>query len=515
MRKLKTTVACIVSVLVLYSCQTTKPQEPLEEETPITAEQNADDMRVVEETPSSAPEIIEEEPVPLVEDLTTVEETPKQESGETQQEFIPIYTQDIQEKDNTADEFIPVTDDSLVIDLTPKKEESSARVVKPILRPRNTTDSTSSAKIWNSEENIPDVKPQPNPVEEITEPEANLSINNSELPISLPSENTNSAEDLIIQPLQTDQPKFNQDIPSPVISIENETSVEPVVIAQDEKKTDIQTDKKTDIPEQQQEASSTDYSPIITKVEPSRSVTVKNNQYIDVSYPGSGWVYIGEEGGSALLSYFGRKTVDNTTIFTLRTKESGKTLLHFYKVDALSGNYIDDYLEVVIEPDSTNHQERFQVPLYEMANALTASEPIVQMDESAPATVPRQNPDWASSIAAEPDVEILFSEESDIAVLSNAVESDQLLAEAKEAFNEAEYEKSLRILDDFLRISIDKLDEALFLKGQIYETPSSQRNIRKALESYETLVKAYPSSSLWKQANDRITYLEKFYFTIN
>ena len=90
----------------------------------------------------------------------------------------------------------------------------------------------------------------------------------------------------------------------------------------------------------------------------------------------------------------------------------------------------------------------------------------------------------------------------------------QLLEQAKAAYNNAEYKKALDILDEFLINSVSNLDEAWYLKGQIYETPSDQRNIRKALEAYTVLTKAYPSSPLWKGAKDRITYLEKFYFSI-
>lgn len=105
-------------------------------------------------------------------------------------------------------------------------------------------------------------------------------------------------------------------------------------------------------------------------VVPSRSVTIKNNQYLDVVYPGSGWVYLGEaednrsQKKNPLFSYFGRKLGTTDTTFTLRSRKAGTTLLHFYKNDALTGQYIDDYLAVTVETESAKAGERATAPAY-------------------------------------------------------------------------------------------------------------------------------------------------------
>lgn len=85
---------------------------------------------------------------------------------------------------------------------------------------------------------------------------------------------------------------------------------------------------------------------------PSRKVTIKMNQYLDVVYPGAGWVYLGENKDDASdgkkVVFKGRKLGETETQFTLRAQREGKAVLHFYKNDVLTNSYIDDYLEVEV-----------------------------------------------------------------------------------------------------------------------------------------------------------------------
>ena len=98
------------------------------------------------------------------------------------------------------------------------------------------------------------------------------------------------------------------------------------------------------------------------KITASRSVNIKINQYLDVTYPGAGWTYIGETEKTDSFNYFGRKLGSKNTTFSLRAKKAGKTFLHFYKNDALTGEYIDDYLEVNVE--NARGTGRIKAPSY-------------------------------------------------------------------------------------------------------------------------------------------------------
>lgn len=539
---MKKIVIILISFLVamfFFSCQTAKPQTQIDEDSTQAAdpilETEAEKESLME---SSVPPDVEVSAPDKDESLTTEDSSLDQSAVVVpEQEFIPLKTQEIKTKDNTSDEFFSVDEDSLIIELTPKKEESQGRIVKPILRPRTADDTTSAAKIWNPQDQQQTNEPSeilkadnntapPVSVQDSAETETALQETTvektaetstvvsetavSETAVSETAE-TVQVQQSIDPSLPREQPLIIQSTPAAAqindnkdLSIQNASPVQnlsPIPL----------TETQPDEVESQPELT----LPAVSDFKPSRTVEVKNNQYIDITYPGNGWVYIGEEGGTSLLNYFGRKTDNGNTVFTLRTKEAGTTLLHFYKVDALSGSYIDDYLEVVVAPEISSQQDRVQVPLYEMTSALTPPAPVIQKDESAPhSTIPRQDPVWSSPVTSEPDVQILFPDDSDTSVLYKGFSGEQLLEEAKTAFNRSEYNKALEILDEFLIRSVDNLDEAWFLKGQIYEAPSDQRNIRKAVEAYELLTKAYPSSPLWKRANDRLTYLEKFYFSI-
>ena len=318
------------------------------------------------------------------------------------------------------------------------------------------------------------------------------------------------------------------------------------------------------------------------KAVPSRSVTIKNNQYLDIVYPGSGWVYLGEteenrdQKKQPIFSYFGRKLGTADTTFTLRSRKSGTTLLHFYKNDALTGQYIDDYLAVTIENESAKAGVRASAPAYaevvppkptrqtrqsyenivsapmaaagESANqAATGNEntetaqvgqkaeadsrqktassstsptpapedkgvkTVIQTTESSPAgdsktisTAPSyggtQNTSDTSSATASPTSE----DESNL----------DLLEQAKRSYAAQQYETALDQVQRYLQDASSKIDEALFLQGQIWEAESSVKNIRSAIDSYESLTKNYPMSSLWGKANNRIIYLKRFYIEI-
>ena len=104
---------------------------------------------------------------------------------------------------------------------------------------------------------------------------------------------------------------------------------------------------------------------------PSRSLTVPQSQLIDITYPGKGWIYQGcidEEGQVDVRNrYFvfsGRKLGGENTTFTLRSRNSGKYLLHFYKNDALSGTYIDDYLLIEVTKGYSDNQNHVKAPDY-------------------------------------------------------------------------------------------------------------------------------------------------------
>ena len=327
---------------------------------------------------------------------------------------------------------------------------------------------------------------------------------------------------------------------------------------------------------------------------PSRSVSIKKNQNIDIVYPGKGWVYQGniDENGNIdarnkNFIFGGRKLGGKDTSFTLRSRNPGTYLLHFFKNDTLTGKYIDDFLEVTVQNETSDSAEHITAPDYaevvppkvsitaetaeKSKNQVqddisltekTATEPrkttpakpdteakhssgtaksssgtskdsdidtIIQTTESAPgnsspsvksANYARNNGEKQTSqrnlSAAEEttgDSKAAETAENSSSSLEN-MSQDSLLELAKKYYAEKKYQQAFSAVSKFFDKATERLDEGLFLQGQILEEKSPVQNIKSAIESYDLVVNNYPASPLWDKANKRSIFLKRFYINI-
>ncbi|MBO5235635.1 MAG: hypothetical protein J6B32_00780 [Spirochaetaceae bacterium] len=386
---------------------------------------------------------------------------------------------------------------------------------------------------------------------------------------------------------------------------------EPVEEEREVTKTSELVEEETEIEEIDQVANVPPQVPI------SRTVTMDNRQFLDIVYPGSGWIYMGEvPSNTELLTYFGRKLNDSDTVFTLRSVSPGTTILHFYKQDILSASYIDDYIEVTITDVVSKSGARVLAPSYseivpayqyeipdpaefvveeeieveqevlseeekllsdsstfadnspknQQVETSSSEKSIQNEDTSITETKPTQEnsvlqPSNQDNLFAEAPI-ISYVEDTDPSetVIQDATqnqdifydtdnsvpsESDDLfeslisispsnnqvsqgevlegdalgtalslLEQAKLAYNHNEYKKAADLLEQFFLVADSKIDEALYLKGQVYEAKSEIQNIRTALSAYKQLVNQFPQSSYWQLAKNKETYLNRFYFDI-
>jgi outer membrane protein assembly factor BamD (BamD/ComL family) len=51
--------------------------------------------------------------------------------------------------------------------------------------------------------------------------------------------------------------------------------------------------------------------------------------------------------------------------------------------------------------------------------------------------------------------------------------------------------------------------------GQLLEADSPIKNIKEAINTYQSLCDSYPASKYWESANKRIIYLKRFYIDIH
>lgn len=283
--------------------------------------------------------------------------------------------------------------------------------------------------------------------------------------------------------------------------------------------------------------------PII--IVPSRKVTLNIGQTLEVLYPGSGWIYMGTTDNTKDFSFLGKKLGTENTKFTFKAKKQGNKILHFYKNDILTQNYIDDYLEVEILSEKDSSNKTIQAPEYkqpvpkklqtEITETKTQNEDsqITQNDKtnqttnesiSSSKTQNSSNSDDSSSktstsvnqTANDSSSDSTSTEENQQNQNENndeitEIDTTALLEEAESLYNEKNYKDALSKLETYIEYSKDNRDKALYLQGQIYETDGEYKNVKKAIESYKTLTKNYPASSYWDSANKRIIYLTKFY----
>ena len=295
-------------------------------------------------------------------------------------------------------------------------------------------------------------------------------------------------------------------------------------------------------------------------ITPSRKVTLKKMEYLDITYPGQGWIYMGITDGSKDLTYFGRKLGTENTKFTLQARNAGKKIVHFYKNDALSGQYIDDYIEVEILNQKGSNKTHIDAPEYKQPVPKKAKEKInknqakndeeISMETSESSLVQTtsnssnvSDSNSVSSIENDSKIEkqtsapketknvegVLEQEEEEgrggeRTSSSSSIEktedknsltdSNTLLQEAQVLYNEKEYKLALEKINSFLESATSKRDLGLYLQGQILEAKSEVQNIKAAIEAYSTLTKNYPASKRWDDANKRMIYLKRFYLEV-
>ena len=361
-----------------------------------------------------------------------------------------------------------------------------------------------------------------------------------------------------VEPVEKEEPPAiieSIEIPTPEETEEPETDHEPeqepeadisekdVVIDSNQDSDDISggIDITDDYTESENETAETE-----KEIIPSRSVTLKKFEYLDVIYPGSGWIYMGLTDNSKDIAYFGRKLGTKDTKFSLQARAAGRKIIHFYRNDPLTGQYLDDYIEVIISSENGSNKTHIVAPAFTLP-VQKKEKPVKKVEEtseevntantearttnatsvpdttkssttaSAPSATKSTSEDKNSQIADTPS--LTESQPDDSSNTSNvstetSATPDSLLQEAQLLYNEKEYKAALLKLNQFFEYSTDNRDEALFLKGQILEAKSDVRDIKGSIDAYTTLTKNYPASKLWDSANKRIIYLKRFYLEV-
>jgi hypothetical protein len=204
----------------------------------------------------------------------------------------------------------------------------------------------------------------------------------------------------------------------------------------------------------------------------SRTINVKTYQTFEVPFAETGWVYTGEENSKNGIAYDSRRVHGDSQVFVFRAEKEGDYTLKFYKQDFLRDHVTNEYVRVIVEDE----------PPY------VAAAPVQSSEAAADAETPPVEPPPAAS-------------------------PDELLRNAREAVAAQKYPEAIELLDR-LEAQTELNDEAWWLYGQSFEAASPARDIRSALYAYSHIVRDYPQSRHYKNAQNRIAFLNRFYFNI-
>lgn len=262
------------------------------------------------------------------------------------------------------------------------------------------------------------------------------------------------------------------------------------------------------------------------QIVPSRKVTVNTNETLSITYPGYGWIYLGSESENNNLVSTGRKVENEETVYTLTAKRAGTQLQHFYKVDTITGNFIDDWIEVEVLDNKGS--------VYTIVKAPDYAEIVPERPETPAVASSKKNISTAEILEKEvkptekrsyenyvPETEVVNTTVTETIIPEPSVNdykenlsADDLLLKAQSLFNEKQFVESQKYVNNFLEIATNRRDEGLFLQGQILEQDGVTKNIKESIASYTNLIENFPESDLWDAANKRIIYLNRFYIQI-
>ena len=379
------------------------------------------------------------------------------------------------------------------------------------------------------------------PLEEITEPDI----------IDIPVEELIKLEQEKEEQAQAEKQKIEEPVPEP----EELPPLPPAEEMDDNTKAGPEPVEGVEGIENTEEAEGTEETPIEPTIEiqeepeeiiitPSRSVTLKKGETLVITYPGSGWIYMGSTSEYNNLASRGRKLGTTDTKYTLLAKEAGTQIQHFYKVDNLTGEYIDDYIEVTVlekkgtsgtvvnAPDykevvpkkaetpaksSTTKKKEAEVQAQKQAEEETKAETETETKTTANQQTKTET---KNDKKTEDTVIVIDDEETQVVeVLEEEVEAipdlESYMSQAKTLIESKDYIKAYNTLSTYLEYANDGRDEALYMLGQLLESDSPIKNIKEAINTYQSLCDSYPASKYWESANKRIIYLKRFYIDIH
>jgi hypothetical protein len=211
-----------------------------------------------------------------------------------------------------------------------------------------------------------------------------------------------------------------------------------------------------------------------------RTLNARTGRSFDVPFPETGWIYTGMEDSKSGISYDSRRVENGAQTFTFRAEKEGDYTLTFYRQDFLRDYYTNEYVNVTVRNDAP-----------------------VEAASGAPAVAEAGGTPPASPSAGDGE-----------AAAETPAGGEDFIQQAREAAAAQKYPDAVALLDKFRERNPGMNDEAWWLYGQSFEAASPVRDIKSALDAYSYLTREYPQSRYYREARNRIAFLNRFYFNI-
>ena len=241
-----------------------------------------------------------------------------------------------------------------------------------------------------------------------------------------------------------------------------------------------------------------------TKMETARG------ERFELRFPGSGWIYLGDEQGKEGLRYETRRFEDNAAVFAMNPDQVGEYLLRFQRQNPVDRSTEVSLVRVtVVDKPSFSATPSSAVsapaaaagPVMPAASPVTAAAGAQPQSAAQPTTQPSAQ--GASPMAAQPA--------SPGIDLQSITDPSELIKRARDELDAKRVQTAIDALDRYLSLYPYGTDEVYYLYGLAYEQDTPFRNIKKSYDAYKRVRDEYPRSSRWKDAAEKMAYFEKHY----
>lgn len=245
-----------------------------------------------------------------------------------------------------------------------------------------------------------------------------------------------------------------------------------------------------------------------TKMETARG------ERFELRFPGSGWIYLGDEQGKEGLRYETRRFEDNAAVFAMSPDQVGEYLLRFQRQNPVDRSTEVSLVRVTVvdkPAPSATQSSAASTPAASSGPVTTTTSAQAQPAAQSAAQPAAQPSAQLPAPGSQPGVSPTPQAGSSVVDLQAMTDPSELLKRARDELDAKRVQNAIDALDRYLSLYPYGSDEVYYLYGLAYEQDTPFRNIKKSYDAYKRVRDEYPRSTRWKDAADRMAYFEKHY----